>query len=99
MTALPNEAPGPGPGAGPHQDPGPGAGARAPRTWGASDAPSLNLSGEWRFRLSPRADADPGFADPAFDDRGWDRLPVPSHWQLHGHGPGCPATTPPATTG
>jgi beta-galactosidase len=34
---------------------------------------------------------DTGFADPAFDDHGWDRLPVPSHWQLHGHG--APAYT------
>jgi beta-galactosidase len=31
------------------------------------------------------------FAEPAFDDAGWERLPVPSHWQLHGHG--APAYT------
>jgi beta-galactosidase len=75
----------------PFEDPGPGVGAMAPRAWPASDAPSLDLSGAWRFRLSPRADADLGFADPGFDDRGWERLPVPSHWQLHGHG--APAYT------
>ena len=74
-----------------YEDPRPGAGARAARAWGTSDAPSLDLSGSWRFRLSPRAGADDGFADPAFDDRGWDTLPVPSHWQLHGHG--APAYT------
>jgi beta-galactosidase len=74
-----------------HEDPRPGTGALPPRAWPASDAPALDLSGEWRFRLSPRADADCGFADPAFDDAGWDRLPVPSHWQLHGHG--APAYT------
>ena len=67
------------------------AGALPPRAWPDSDAPSLDLSGAWRFRLSPRADGDPGFADPGFDDRGWDLLPVPSHWQLHGYG--APAYT------
>ena len=49
-----------------------------------------------------------------FDDAGWDRLPVPSHWQLHGYGapaytnvvypfpldpPHVPTRTRPATTG
>jgi beta-galactosidase len=68
-----------------------GAGALPPRAWPASDARSLELSGSWRFRLSPRADGDSGFADPGFDDSGWDRLPVPSHWQLHGYG--APAYT------
>jgi beta-galactosidase len=68
-----------------------GAGGLAPRAWFGSDAPSLDLSGDWRFRLSPRADADPGFADPTFDDSGWATLPVPSHWQLHGYG--APAYT------
>jgi beta-galactosidase len=88
---TPHEDPRPGTGARLHEDPRPGAGARPARAWGASDAPSLDLSGAWRFRLSPRADADDGFADPGFDDRAWDRLPVPSHWQLHGHG--APAYT------
>jgi beta-galactosidase len=68
-----------------------GARALAARAWSRSDAPALELSGEWRFRLSPRADVDDGFAAPSFDDAGWDRLPVPSHWQLHGHG--APAYT------
>ena len=68
-----------------------GAGGLAPRAWFRSDARSLDLSGEWRFRLSERADADPGFAEPGFDDTGWASLPVPSHWQLHGHG--APAYT------
>jgi beta-galactosidase len=70
---------------------GVGAGTLPPRAWPASDARTLDLSGSWRFRLSPRADGDTGFADPGFDDRGWDQLPVPSHWQLHGHG--APAYT------
>ena len=29
---------------------------RAPRSWLHSDAPSLSLNGDWRFRLSPTAD-------------------------------------------
>ncbi|HET6749428.1 MAG TPA: glycoside hydrolase family 2 TIM barrel-domain containing protein [Actinomycetes bacterium] len=68
-----------------------GAGASPPRAWPASDAQVLDLSGSWRFRLSPRADADDAFADPGFDDAGWATLPVPSHWQLHGYG--APAYT------
>ena len=60
------------------------------RAWFRSDAPSLSLDGDWAFRLSER----PGgteFAQPGFDDGGWDRIPVPWHWQLHGHG--APAYT------
>ncbi|HEV3497135.1 MAG TPA: glycoside hydrolase family 2 TIM barrel-domain containing protein, partial [Actinomycetes bacterium] len=68
-----------------------GSGGLPARVWGSSDAPSLDLSGSWRFRLSPRADADLGFADPGFDDSGWATIPVPSHWQLHGYG--APAYT------
>ena len=69
-----------------------GHGGLPPRAWpGGSDARSLDLSGSWRFRLSPRAGTDPGFADPGFDDAGWASLPVPSHWQLHGYG--APAYT------
>src|SRR5688500_7916507 len=69
----------------------PGRGALPPRAWQRTSAPSLALDGPWAFRLlgTPRAPAD--FADPAFDDAGWDELPVPSHWQLHGYG--APAYT------
>ena len=76
---------------GPDDRLGLGAGAGPPRAWPASDAQALDLSGSWRFRLSPRADADDAFADPGFDDAGWATLPVPSHWQLHGYG--APAYT------
>ena len=31
------------------------------------------------------------FVAPTYDDTRWDRLPVPSHWQLHGYG--APAYT------
>jgi beta-galactosidase len=86
----PHEDPPPALGA-PHEDPRPSFGVLPPRAFGASDAPVLELSGAWRFRLSPRADGDDGFAAPGFDDAGWATLPVPSHWQLHGHG--APAYT------
>ena len=74
-----------------HEDPGPGEGLRPARAWLLSDAPRLSLNGSWAFRLSPRADAPADFAERDFDDSGWDRLPVPSHWQLHGYG--APAYT------
>ncbi len=63
-------------------------GALPARAWLHSDAPSLDLSGLWRFRLSARADADEAFVDPGFDDHVWDALPVPSHWQMQGQAEG-----------
>jgi beta-galactosidase len=74
-----------------HEDPRPTSGARAPRAWFSSDAQALDLSGGWRFRLSPRADGDSDFAAVDFDDAAWATLPVPAHWQLHGAG--APAYT------
>src|SRR5919107_3030763 len=74
------------------EDPSPPRGTRPPRAWLSSDAPRISLNGAWAFRLLPGADAaPPDFAAPGFDDRDWARLPVPSHWQLHGHG--APAYT------
>ena len=73
------------------EDVQPAAGARPPRAWFQSDAPAIDLSGVWRFRLSGRADADTGFVAGDFDDSAWASLPVPSHWQLHGYG--APAYT------
>ncbi len=81
-------------------DVGPGRGRRrSPRSWLHSDAPTLSLNGAWRFRLLsgapgtlgapdalPPGEAEEAFADPDFDDSGWDELPVPSHWVLHGDG-------------
>lgn len=67
------------------------AGPLPPRAWWRSDAPSLSLDGDWAFRLHPSTPADAAFAEPGFDDEGWAALPVPSHWQLHGHG--APAYT------
>ncbi|MGP4004380.1 glycoside hydrolase family 2 TIM barrel-domain containing protein [Streptomyces sp. 8N706] len=66
----------------------PSEGTLPPRSWYAtSDAARLSLNGPWRFRLSPTATSDDAsFARPDFDDSGWDQLPVPAHWVLHGHG-------------
>ena len=64
----------------------PTSGARPPRAWFTSDAPTLDLSGDWKFRWSPRADAPLDFVEPGLDDSEWATLPVPSHWQLHGYG-------------
>ncbi|MET9341126.1 glycoside hydrolase family 2 TIM barrel-domain containing protein [Nonomuraea sp. NPDC003804] len=64
----------------------PGAGRLDPRAALRSDAPSIDLNGDWRFRLSATADAPDDFAAPDFDDAAWDALPVPSHWPLHGYG-------------
>lgn len=47
----------------------------------------LPLSGTWQFALFPSpARVDAGFREPGFDATGWAGIPVPSHWQLQGHG-------------
>jgi beta-galactosidase len=47
----------------------------------------LSLDGSWKFRRVGTPAAVPEkFAAPDFDDSAWDSLPVPSNWQLHGHG-------------
>ena len=74
-----------------YEDRAPSTGARAPRAWFGSDAPAQSLNGAWAFRLSARADAPLDFLAADFDDSAWNRLPVPSHWQLHGYG--APAYT------
>jgi beta-galactosidase len=69
----------------------PGDGMRGARAWLRSDAPRLPLNGDWAFRLAPRADGPADFVEREYDETGWERLPVPSHWQLHGYG--APAYT------
>ena len=66
----------------------PGSGRRSPaRAWVPSNAPQLNLDGDWRFRLLPtHRGLDDSVADPGLDDQDWDQLPVPSHWVLRGDG-------------
>ncbi len=64
----------------------PGSGRRVrPRSHLASDAEALNLSGEWRFSFSARADLAPeGAAAVDFDDSDWDEIALPAHWVLLG---------------
>ncbi|MEU0575813.1 glycoside hydrolase family 2 TIM barrel-domain containing protein [Streptomyces griseoincarnatus] len=46
----------------------------------------LDLDGTWKFAYADRPeDRDPDFHRTDTDDRGWDTIPVPSVWQLHGH--------------
>ncbi|MER7482549.1 glycoside hydrolase family 2 TIM barrel-domain containing protein [Streptomyces sp. NPDC126510] len=65
----------------------PGYGRTSPRSAFSSNAPRIDLNGQWAFRFSPTGlDETDGFELPAFHDGDWDRLPVPAHWQLHGYG-------------
>lgn len=64
----------------------PTIGVRAPRAWFTSDAPALSLNGNWRFRLSERADIRDDVAQIDLDDSAWGTIPVPGHWQLNGYG-------------
>ncbi|MFJ3958274.1 glycoside hydrolase family 2 TIM barrel-domain containing protein [Arthrobacter sp. NPDC090010] len=78
----------------------PGEGRRSPaRSWLHSDAPRLDLDGQWDFRLLPAAPGTPAgarvlpegeasgdFTAPGYSTQGWDTLPVPSHWVLQGDG-------------
>ncbi len=68
-------------------DVSPGHGALPPRAYFQSNAPTLSLNGSWRFHLSSGLhDAPDGIELDSFDDSSWSSLPVPSNWQLHGHG-------------
>ncbi|MFJ6535462.1 glycoside hydrolase family 2 TIM barrel-domain containing protein [Paenarthrobacter sp. NPDC091711] len=81
-------------------DTGPGTGRRLPaRSWLHTDAPTLSLNGQWRFRLLPGAPGTPGgrgvlppgeaiegVGGETLDDSGWDQIPVPAHWVLEGEG-------------
>ena len=45
------------------------------------------LNGEWEFHLATGPDVVPdGFFRADFPLAGWGRIPVPSNWQMHGHG-------------
>ena len=61
-------------------------GTVAPRAALRTDAPSIDLSGVWRFRLSPTVAAAGDFWAVDHDDSAWDALPVPSSWPMHGYG-------------
>jgi beta-galactosidase len=71
----------------------PGSSTRLPpRAFLRTDAPVLALGGSWAFRLHEHSPGDedgegiPPFAEPSFDDGPWERLLVPGHWVLQGHG-------------
>ncbi len=45
------------------------------------------LNGNWQFFYAPNPnEVPPGFQEEHYDARGWDSLPVPSNWQMHGYG-------------
>ncbi|MES2093012.1 MAG: glycoside hydrolase family 2 TIM barrel-domain containing protein [Actinomycetota bacterium] len=71
-------------------DRSPGFGARPARSWLHTDAPRLDLAGDWSFRLLPAAEPSgeecDAFAQPATDVASWDRIPVPASWVLVGQG-------------
>lgn len=63
----------------------PGRGALPPRARLESDAPSLNLTGTWDFRLHEVADPGiPPWQDSS--DAPWEKLAIPCHWVLAGEG-------------
>jgi len=46
-----------------------------------------SLNGKWRFKWSPDPQSRPvDFYQDAFDVSGWDKIDVPSSWQLKGYG-------------
>ncbi|TDC04504.1 beta-galactosidase, partial [Streptomyces sp. 8K308] len=76
-----------------HEDRSPGSGTRPARAWYArSDAARLSLNGSWAFRLSGTVEGTgTRFVGDDADTGGWDRVTVPGHWVLQGHG--APAYT------
>uniref|UniRef100_UPI003B3B433D sugar-binding domain-containing protein n=1 Tax=Pseudactinotalea sp. TaxID=1926260 RepID=UPI003B3B433D len=67
------------------QTPTPSHGLRRTRSQGLRHSRrSVNLSGTWRFRLSPTA-AGTG-PRPGTEVAGWDEIEVPGHWVLQGYG-------------
>ncbi|KAA1257927.1 Beta-galactosidase [Rubripirellula obstinata] len=46
-----------------------------------------SLNGDWKFNWVPSVNERPmDFYQVDFDDSAWGTIPVPSNWQLHGHG-------------
>ena len=47
----------------------------------------LSLNGNWKFNWVKNANERPiDFFKPGFNDAGWDSIPVPGNWELHGYG-------------
>ncbi|WP_457973022.1 glycoside hydrolase family 2 TIM barrel-domain containing protein [Arthrobacter sp. D1-17] len=65
----------------------PGRGSLPARAYLSSDAPRLSLNGDWRFRLSAGVRSAPADGWQLGKDlAGFETLPVPSSWPMHGHG-------------
>lgn len=46
-----------------------------------------SLNADWKFSWVPKPSDRPiGFENPAYDVSTWDTIPVPSNWELEGHG-------------
>lgn len=44
-----------------------------------------SLNGDWKFNWAPDPDSRPkNFYEATFDDSSWDRIPVPSSWNIYG---------------
>jgi len=65
----------------------PGRGSLPGRAYLSSDAARFSLNGDWLFRLSPgiRTAPQDGWQQGG-DLAGFTTLPVPSSWNMHGHG-------------
>ena len=47
----------------------------------------MSLNGVWKFNWVKDADSRPtDFWETGFNDKGWDNIPVPGVWELHGYG-------------
>ena len=46
----------------------------------------VSLNGQWQFKLYPNPNAIEPFYQPGHAREGFVRIPVPSHWELEGHG-------------
>ncbi|TWT98147.1 Beta-galactosidase [Botrimarina colliarenosi] len=55
---------------------------------GRADSPYVqSLNGDWKFNYVGTPEERPmDFYQTDFDDSGWDTIPVPSNWELQGHG-------------
>lgn len=57
--------------------------------FGRADSPYVKLlNGDWKFHWVGKTEERPdeSFAATDFDDSAWGTIPVPSNWQMHGHG-------------
>ena len=61
--------------------------AKAAQAAPEASANYLTLHGDWKFNWVANADQRPtGFWAPGYDDKGWDKMPVPGIWELNGFG-------------